>query len=892
MTPRLGTTSLVLRHVRSGLAGSVLVAILVAVTVLVVSLAPRALVVLSEQQLQHTLAAIAPEELDLTGTAVFGHRLNGTPATAAELFSTTADRLDWLPSKLSAPLAPLVGEPSWVLRTGQRKATADSPSAGGMLALAIDLDWRSRVDFVEGSPPVAWTGTEDEDAELGASPPIEIALSTTTAQQLGLAVGDTLDFSPETLRLSGVYEIRDPHDPAWIHAGDLAAGDVRHNSEGDELVYASAYIDPGSALGLLDTLAKSVVSVWYPLNVDDLTFADAAEARDQTRALIAVGGSLPSGESMSYRSELPTAVDVVTARVALVVSLLGLAVSGPLGVVLAVFALGAQSVLDRRRAALALVSARGADGTQLRALMVIEGLVIALPSAAAAAVAAALLVPVQVGADAYVLPAILTLALPVLFAISTSPGSLRPARTDLAVRARGGARWVIELATIGLAILALFLLFRRGIAQSGTAVVVDPLLIATPLLLSLAVCVGVLRLYPGIMLAVQRWSRSRPGAVTLVGAARAVRAPALGFAATLALIVGISIAVFSTTLSSTVSAALSLNAQSTTGADLRVVAPAVDASVVSAVSALDGVTGSAAIARVASIAVSAGGETQLVVAVLADFDQLTRVRPDLGLPPSGSGISFLASADLADFLGDEQLTVDGRDARVTAIVATSSLPIEQGNWILLDLPAAEAAGLQFAPKELLVALDPGVDHVTLSHQIDALVHDAQPGQSHTDVRVVDAAQLVAAAQAEPVVGGLSSALLLAALLTALLSVLAVVLASLSSAPVRNRLIGVLRILGMSPAQLRRIVAWELGPVALTAMVAGTLLGLAELWIVTAAVDLRPFLQGTVAATPSVTMPLIAAVVIGFALVVGLAGFVTTAIGRRLSPASSVKIGIE
>ncbi len=88
------------------------------------------------------------------------------------------------------------------------------------------------------------------------------------------------------------------------------------------------------------------------------------------------------------------------------------------------------------------------------------------------------------------------------------------------------------------------------------------------------------------------------------------------------------------------------------------------------------------------------------------------------------------------------------------------------------------------------------------------------------------------------------------------------------------------------------MAWELGPVAITAIVAGTALGLAELWIVLAALDLRPFLGGSVPPVPVVDAAQVAAVVAGFVVVVVIAGAVTTAIGRRLSPASNVKMGAE
>lgn len=895
--PKLGTPGLVVRHLRSGVTASVLVAVLVAVTVLVVSLAPRALAQLSDDQLQHTLSELSPLKRDLTAAGVFGYPSAGglAPTTADEMFRATAAVLNEVPDRISAPLGSAVDGSEWVIRTVQRSADETGPQPATihpMLSLAVDLDWTSRVELVDGTAPAAWEGDESDGVDPLLRAPIDIALSAQTAEAADLVVGDILDYRPARLRVAGIYETREPDADFWVHALDLADGEPFRASDGELLVYASAYIDPESAVGLRDIFAAAKVASWYPVDSERLEFATALEARDQALQLMAIGRNLPSGEAIAFSSGLPSAIDGVVERVTLVSSLLALAVSGPIGVVLAVFALGVQSVIERRRSALSLASARGAGGRQLRSLMVIEGLLISIPAAALGIVAAGLLLPVPVGAEAFVLPVLLALAPPVLFAISTSPGSLRSSRADIAVRARGGVRWVLELTVIGLATLSLYLLFRRGLTESSLAVGVDPLLVATPLLLSLAVCLVVLRLYPALMLAVQRWTRTRRGAVGLVGAARAVRAPALGFSAALALVVGISIAVFSTVLGATVSSALAANAQQIVGADLRVSAVALDDELVAKVARIDGVDAVAGFERVSNITLAAGANQPTVTVVLADFDELSRVRGDLDLPIDRSGLTFLASDDLAKLMDGPVATIAGAEARLAGILPATAMPTVERAWILVDAADAETIGLEFHPQELLVNADDSTNREELASSIDAVVHDAQRSDDRDAVQTIDSSSLLAVANAEPVVAGLRFALLLAALTAVLLSMLAVVLASLSAGAVRNRLIGVLRILGMSPRQVNGLVAWELAPVAITAIVAGTALGLAELWIVTAALDLRPFLHGTVSPSPTVNPVLVAAVVVGFALVVALAGVVTTAIGRRFSPASSVKIGVE
>ncbi|MCU1416005.1 MAG: FtsX-like permease family protein, partial [Schumannella sp.] len=140
------------------------------------------------------------------------------------------------------------------------------------------------------------------------------------------------------------------------------------------------------------------------------------------------------------------------------------------------------------------------------------------------------------------------------------------------------------------------------------------------------------------------------------------------------------------------------------------------------------------------------------------------------------------------------------------------------------------------------------------------------------------------------VASMEFALLLAAAASLLLTMLTVILGSVAAATSRNRLIGVLRILGMSPRQLRAVQAWELGPVAITAMVVGTALGLALPLIVTNALDLRPFVGGQLQPGPAIEPLWVLAAVGSFGIVVVLAGVVAAALGRRFAPAGTLKMG--
>jgi putative ABC transport system permease protein len=207
---------------------------------------------------------------------------------------------------------------------------------------------------------------------------------------------------------------------------------------------------------------------------------------------------------------------------------------------------------------------------QLRGVMVIEAAAISIPGSIAALSAAAMVLPERVGVDGVLAPVALALSPIVLAAILVSPGGLRDSRNDISVRSRSRIRWVLEAALIGAAIVALVLLQRRGLVSSGDVFGVDPLLAATPLLLAASVGVLGLRVFPVPLRAVRAVVRRRLAPVTEVGSARAIRDPAIGAIAALALIIGVSMVMFSTIMSSTVDVSQQRAATESVGADARV----------------------------------------------------------------------------------------------------------------------------------------------------------------------------------------------------------------------------------------------------------------------------------------------------------------------------------
>jgi putative ABC transport system permease protein len=893
---RFGTVGLLLRHLGSDPLPSVLVAALIAAVVLIVALAPRALSAVSTAELRHRLDAVLPVALDFRGDVLLQPFRDDD--AGGDLFGDVERGVAGLADQ-PRPFADILGAPGWFVLMDSEPAT--NPDAGprvprGLVSLAIDPIWESRVRFVDGAAPKPWAGSDDPRAG-GERPPIEVAISADAAELLSASVGDVFDYGPAPLQIAGVYRPTDAEDPYWQHAFTLGTARLTSATEtSPEQVVAAAYVATESAPSLRDTLQFATLSVFMPVDPDRLDYADAALVATQARASLGAGTTLASGENVRLVSRLPDVVDEVRERVTALTSLLALSASGPLGVAFAVFGLGARSVIDRRRATLALAGARGASGTQVRGAMLLEGVLLAAPGAALALGAAALLLPSRVGAEAIVLPLAVAVAVPLLFAGTASPKALRATRSDLTVRSRSGVRWVLEAAVVGLAALSVFLLLRRGLIESSAAVGVDPLLVAAPLLLAAAACIAVLRVYPIPLLALQRILQRGRGAVGPLGAASAVRDPAFGFAAALALVVGVAVAVFSSVMTTTVATALATTAREEVGADIRVSAYDLGEDVVAAAAAVPGVVDLTAVGIAERVIIGDQINGSQVTVVFADTATLRVLQPSIpaALDEAVDGvIPFVASSRIEDREIDEPTRLNGVDAAVVARAPQDALPGIDRPWLLVDasfVPDLIPAGI--STSYLLADVDPDADVAEVADAVADAVIATQRDIFQDDVEVMDAATQLAAARAAPLASGLERALLLALLISAGLCVVTVLLASVSAAAHRNRTVGVLRTLGMSTRQSGGLAAWETGPVALTAAVAGLGLGIALPWIVTATLDLRPFVGGIDAPRPNADPALVAIVVVGFLVVAAVAAIVATAIGRRIHPAGIVKMGAE
>lgn len=878
---------LLLRHFTSSVGASILVAVIVLAVTLITALVPRAVAAMSTAELRYQVADLAPEVRDAVAESIGSIP---TVRSDADPYAVMDDALDSLRAETPPELRTILGDPDYLSRTEALPIPAADPARDAPLTLtrlAFDPRIEERVTIVEGEFPASL------ESDLSLQPNAEafpVMLSVESADAMRWSVGEQRRSGSFTLVLSGTFEAVDDSDRYWRHAASVLQPEVFDDGNTTPKVTATAYANPLSIY--FDSSSRVVV--WYPIDTDDLDFQDAATIAPQLRAFTATPYPLPLGDdsrplTLRFESQTVDLLDSVLSRASATISVLAMIASGPLGVVLAVFALGARSVIERRRAAFTLASARGASVLQLRSAAALEGLVLGAIPAAIGIIAATALLPARVGADAFLAPLLLGLAPAVLFAASASSQGLRTTRADLGSTSPGRRRWIVEVLVLALAGLAVFLLMRRGLATSATAIGVDPLLAATPLLLSLAACVIALRVYPLPLARLTRRLHRGTGLIGFLGSARAVRDRSLALAAVLALVVGVSVSVFSSVLLTTLDRGVAAGAAAAVGADLRVEGPVFDEDQVAAASELRGVAAVTGIDVAAPAALRIDKVRTTIALFVADTQTLTDIRDDLpaGLTTlDGDAVPIVVSSDLADELDpDAELLIDGQPVVVAGVADRTTGFGETRTWAIVDRAFAEQlTGTRYLPRLLLIDTAAGTDAAALTPSLTEL------GGAGTTVTSLD--QAIARAGASPTTSGFRLALLLAVLAITLLAALAVVMSSSIGADSRNRTIALLRTLGMTTRQSSGLIAWELAPLAFVALVAGTALGLIVPWIVLAGVDLRPFTNGATQPPPAIDPLLLAAVLGGVVVAVIAAALVSIVVGRRLSPATTLRMGAE
>lgn len=893
------------RHLRSAW-GTVLV--LAVVTVLgagAATVATRAIGEMRSEQVTYATEQLSPQRRDVSSrsSVVPGGGLSATDAVMTGPASEPAvppeprwdeflDGMVRLRDERPQPLRDVLGEPSFAVSS--RKTVTEQVPGSGIQVPQVVMRASARMTedlrLVEGEWPAATPVVTSFNGPEGDEP-VQVVLSSSAAETLGWELGgtyavDVWKFPP--LRVVGLTEPVDPGASTWYHQPFGRDAQLSVTADGATIATAAVYVDP-AMIGSL-AFREAQTELWYPVTVAGLRSDDVALLADQVRGLTHETLAVVPGDPvvLQARTALSDVLDALLRERVTTDAVLAVLVVGPLGALGAVVVLAARLVVERRRSALAVLLARGATGARLRLLTACEGLAVSLPAAVVGVLLGLLVRPGAVTGTQLTWAVAAALAPAVAAAAVTVPRSLRGERRDLAAGKSGPWRRTAELAVVGVAALAAVLLARRGVVGGAGDGGVDPLVAATPLLVAAAAALVAVRLIPLLARGLERLLSRRRDLVPFLGAARATRAPAGGVVPALALVLAVSVGASSAVLLSTVDAGVARQAHVELGADLRVSGPALGEETVTTLREVDGVTAVATASRVPETGHlrSADGRTRSVQVVAVDAVELAAVQaevPDAPLDvaelsrPAADGALPVLSLRVPDVAaGTTGLVLDLQDesADVEVAGATDRVPgvIDAPSTLVLD--AGVLAGpLDYAtePRTALVALDDGADPA----RVAAALRDAVPGAT-VDDRTTVAAELLESPAARGIATGARVSVALAGVLVALTVALTLVLA----APDRERLLAVLRSMGVRRSEARGLVAWEVAPWALGALLVGGLVGVAVPALLRARVDLTALTGGGPQPALTVDPVLVLGGAVGFVATVVVGAVLAAVAGRR------------
>ena len=853
--------------------------VLVLVVAFVAAATPRLLETASHRQLAHILETMSPSQRDPSMHLTVSGSKSGAWEDAHR-WPQLADEAEQVRLVQPAPLRGILGE-AQLLAVGQSPQSYTPPKATGLFGVGVQPVQNPRLTetmrLVEGKWPTP-----------GEQAPYEVVMAADVAVTVGAKVGDVL---ADTYLLTGIVEPSDASDGRWAthDLGTVIAPVVDANRGEGAIIWA--YLAPEQrawAAGATQSQPMNYeLRLWYPVVGKRLPpTTDPTMLAEQLTNMLATARPLQSMDSQSMlESELGTALAQAAKQRVATLTLASVVAAGPLGLAAAVLALAVALCLARRLPHLQLLVARGASALQLRAMAVAEGVVIGLPAAAAGHLLA-WLVPGEQAWWGWLVTAVIGLA-PAAFLVGQARmGALGgvggATRRDL--RAGGSrARLGLEVIVAVAAVAACWQFFH----SPSDAMHIDWLAVATPLLLAVVAGLVAMRLYPLPLAALVRTFRSGRGLVGFLGAARAKRDPAGGLLPTLALVLGVTVAIASTVLLGTIRHGAEIAAWSTTGADVKINGTVRD-DVLKQIRATDQVRAAATVGTVTAQAAFTAGDERADVDVWVVDDTIREVwrgTPYADAVPADlfSPGTIMTGGDLRASSGNASLSQLGQ-VRIAGHLDELPGVVTKPRWVLVARSTWEAAN-QRVPSwsRTLIALHPGADAEAVARTTVAMVPYAQ---------ATTVASALEYTTDNPATAALAAVFVAACVATALLTAAALGIVQLIGGRSRGRLLAVLRTQGLTPRQAMGVAAWEVGPLAAWAFIVGIAAGALMATVVCAGVDLTGLTGG--AANPALHIdPLsLGGLLLGLLAVLSISVVLTAWASSRANLAQTLRVGEE
>ncbi|PZG17712.1 FtsX-like permease family protein [Nonomuraea aridisoli] len=845
---------------------SALLVVLTAVACLLVSGLPRTMQASFDEALSRSLAAAPALRTDLTVT--------GTPALPAGELHSRAEfegrDLGWR-RLIPAALRTLIGPGGHISAKTYRTPVNETSDIRAFVNLGWLSDAGRRVEWVGGRAP----GRPSTMRYLGTTiPVIEVGVVEEAVARMGLRVGQTrmLGESVHTAaKIVGVFRAKDPADRSWSHDADVLHVTRVVPMDGPEEFHTTTLMSD-DGLSALTSKASGLAYRWVlPLDgraasALDVPAVQAAVAEFQRQVDVQGTGTT------SYRlvTGLPQLLTGFLGALSAAQTVMYLVLGGLFAVALGVIALGVRLLTDRMARTMALARARGASLWQVAAAGATLTALTVGP-AALAGYALSFLLPGPVPPIVHLGPAVV-LVTAVAFAVArlmlAHRTPLQERRADL-VTARPSARRVtVEALVVVLALVGAYLLRARG--PSGTAQQ-DPFLLLIPVALTLAAGLITLRCYPyPLRLLVRLTARGR-AALPFLGLTRAARKRSAGALPVLILLPALSLSVFAAVVHDGITTTQRLASWQQVGAPIKLTSVEnIPPDAIERVRRAPGVE-QVALALTGRMQITATGERPYAVAV--DLAQWRRVNEDapISLPTLSGDTSALLSPALGGrdafdvmWLSPVRLTTQGVIDAVPGFYASGQFVLVP--WEVLPWPAANT---------LLIKGD--ISPVELARLVPSAT-----------VATQEAA--LAAIQDDPLTGTVRTTMVVVTVALGAYALVAIVLSLVVGAAGRARAVSLLRTLGLSDRQARRLTLLESLPVVLVTTPVGLALGLALPAALGPGVDMSAFAGGLPVADhpPGLLTPVALAAGLGLCAVLG--AYVHTAMSRRRNLDAALRVG--
>jgi len=841
-------------------------------------------------------------------------------------------------SSLAPSIQQIIGEPSYIVDT-TRYAVVENPEHPFPFPRFVTLRYQQDVDqhltLVEGAMPQV----VDETVPIpGADPPteapvFEIAISTETARQIQVAVGDSLllrpaaddplvrqipynQIRPIAVRISGLFEVNDVDEEYWVSDTRLNRA-VEFDDGMVVQVFATALFAPDAYPTLGGGSGISLPFQYYWRYFVDSAKLDAgnfeALTADMRRLDAQYGVVFTDPTKMAVTTGLSRILRDYSSQRNLTRAILSLMTVGLIGVGGAVLALVAGIAADRRRDSLLLIRGRGGSAPQILGSLLVEGLLISLPCAVVAYLLTSLLVGSRNSIWSFAAAIGVALAMTLLLLVAHAGFARRPLgeleQGEVAIERVGVRRLVIEVLVVALALVGVYLVRRRGIAGSSATDEIssmDPWLAAVPVLLGLAVGLLIVRIYP-LPVRLFGWLSSlRRDLVPVLGFRRTSRQPGATSLPVLVLLLSLAVSSFAMVLTTTISRGQIAASWQQVGADYRVTSgetgslySLVDPSKAEGVEAVAKAVISNAIF---SGRVPGSGVAQLMLVEPARLQDVTAGTPadshmpdemmreqtgtDIGQPtnPIPAIISPSAGSGRLSVGDTFAMTVLSREMTFVVVEVRnrfSGLPVDRA-FVVAPLPSIAAAN----PSRPIRSTDM---FVRGPREIETNLDATLRSQSQGAV-LISRAAIYEAVHDAPLIAGVATGFRLGLVVTALYAGVAVAFAMLLRGKARARDQAYLRTLGLSREQSLGLTIVEQAPGIIVGIAAGVGLGVAAAWLIAPGLDLIAFIGPGLPVELQIDWPAIILLVVVVLIVTTVAILLTTRFARKISLGEVLRLG--